>query len=207
MKNIALVDDHKLFLNSLEHFISSQIKEEVKLTCFNSPKLFWESFAKNKYDLILMDLEMPEMNGAKLIDLIKSKDIKQKVIVISMYYNPQIAYKLYQKKVDHFVPKNIDTNNFVDLISGCLNNQNDYFDFSDFDMTKFKASNNRLSSREMEIIVMISKGYTSDEISESLFLSVHTVRTHIRNILTKKDVKSTKELITLFQKEGLEHIS
>lgn len=202
MKKIAFLDDHKLYTGILADFVKSKF-DEVEVEIFDQPSEFIYSYAGDAYDIIIIDLEMPEMSGVEVIKEIRKVNLEQKVMVLSMFYNIQIAYELRKLGVLSFLPKNTDTSEFELAIKKVMENQ-EYFkeEFAVHEVDAYLKKKQLITRRELEIIKYSAEGKTSLELADKLFISEGTVRTHIKNIMAKMGANSFKAVIANYQKEG-----
>jgi len=203
MITIAIADDHKLMSEGIASILQSDPELSVVKICNNGRELL-EFLRADAVDLVLVDLNMPVMNGPDTIHIIKNERMSCKVIVLSMYADENIYAKCRQLDINGYLHKDSDAQHLIDTIKRIHNGKNHYdYDhpvgvagpsklFDDKFLNKFK-----LSPRELEIIALVSNGLTNNEIADKLFLSVHTVMTHRKNILHKLDVRNTAEMLSL----------
>lgn len=203
MITIAIADDHKLMSEGIASILQSDPQLSVVKICNNGRELV-EFLRTDAVDLVLVDLNMPVMNGPDTIRIIKNERMPCKVVVLSMYADENIYAKCRQLDINGYLHKDSDAQHLIDTIKRIHNGKN-YYDydhsmetagpnklFDDKFLNKFK-----LSPRELEIIALVSNGLTNNEIADKLFLSVHTVMTHRKNILHKLDVRNTAEMLSL----------
>ncbi len=203
MKNIQLciVDDHSLFRKGLTLLLSafSEIREINE--CSNGQE-FIEYLENNKPDIVLMDIEMPVMNGIEATRqaLIKYSDLK--IITISLFGEEEYYYKMIDAGVKGFILKNSDIEEVLKAIKS-VKEGNTYFSqeilynvVKNFrEVRKSDALQLHLSRRELQILELICKGYSNQEISIELNISKRTVDKHRSNILSKTETKNTASLV------------
>lgn len=202
MISIAIADDHKLFSEGIASILESDTELSVKKICTNGKQLV-EYLKTSDVDLLLIDLNMPIMDGASTIRVLRNNQVKSKIVVLSMYADEQIYNKCRELDINGYLHKDADAQHLIDSIKLIFSGQ-DVFDydspvgpqanelFKDNFAKKFKLSN-----REIEIIGLIRSGHTTPEIASKLFLSIHTVTTHRKNILHKLNVRNIAEMLTL----------
>lgn len=205
MITIAIADDHKLMSEGIASILQSDAELAVVKMCSNGRELV-DYLRGNRVDLVLVDLNMPVMNGPDTIHIIKNERMPCKVVVLSMYADEHIYAKCRQLDINGYLHKDSDAEHLIDTIKRIHQGKN-YFDYDHVDaadpgelfddkfLNKFK-----LSPRELEIIALVSNGLTNNEIADKLFLSVHTVMTHRKNILHKLDVRNTAEMLSLLNR-------
>lgn len=204
MITIAIADDHKLMSEGIASILQSDTELSVVKICNNGKELV-EYLRSNAVDLVLVDLNMPVLNGPDTIRIIKNNRIPCKVVVLSMYADENIYAKCRELDINGYLHKDSDAQHLIDTIKRIHNGENWYdYDhhatagaginnelFDDKFLNKFK-----LSPRELEIIALVRNGLTNNEIADKLFLSVHTVMTHRKNILHKLEVRNTAEMLS-----------
>ncbi|MFY0685978.1 MAG: response regulator transcription factor [Cyclobacteriaceae bacterium] len=204
MYKIAFVDDHSLFSSVLSTFLKEQ-NPNYDVDHFDDPDEFLKNYAEQEYQLLILDLEMPGKSGIEVIHLVREKVPTQPIIVLSMFYNEQLAYELQKLNVQSFLPKNVDAGELQKAIQLALERKS-YFrsDVTPERIDSIKQSGFLLTRRELEIIKCSAAGLTSREMGEKLFISEGTVKTHVKNIINKTNSSNIKEVISNFQKEGWE---
>ena len=211
-KRILIVDDHQLIIDGLRGFIESNSDyqivgeantgtEAIRLASVLSP------------DLILMDIEMPEMSGIQACQEIKKSLPKIKIIIVSMHNEKQLIKKLIDQGADGYLLKNSHQKEVMDAIEKVLNNQiylsNDVT-LSLLDKSQVKSTHGsdvttiaQLTEREVEILKLVAQGMTNKEVGDSLNISHRTVDTHRTNLMKKLDVTNVAGLIRFAFKNGL----
>ena len=203
MITIAIVDDHKLMSEGIASILQSDPELTVSKICSNGKELV-EYLKSNVVDLVLVDLNMPVLDGPSTIRILKNNQTPCKIVVLSMYADENIYAKCREMDINGYLHKDSDAQHLIDtikVIHGGENRydydhapQSDHIDpiFDDKFLNKFK-----LSRRELEIIGLVRNGHTNQEIADLLFLSIHTVMTHRKNILHKLNVRNTAEMLAL----------
>ena len=150
-------------------------------------------------DIILLDLTMPNMDGFQVLKEIKKLNSNIKPIVISMHSVGNYIAKCAKLGAYGYLLKNTDESELVFAIKNVYKGKKHFSSEISEKMINFMStqsvSENVLSSKENEILVLISKGLTTKEIAAKLFVSTRTIETHRTSILKKFEVKNTAELI------------
>lgn len=199
--NVMIVDDHALFRNGLKLLLNSYTEFKVVAEASNGVE-FLETVELLPIDVVLLDINMPEMDGvqAAQIALIKNPDLK--ILTLSMYGDEEYYYKMVEAGVCGFLLKDSDIDEVYSALCAVIEGKN-YFSQellqnilrnikNTTDIPKDVAE---LSDREKEIILLICQGLSNAEISEKLFLSKRTVEKHRSNILEKTNTKNTASLV------------
>ncbi len=216
MCKIILVDDHTLFRNGLKILLKASGKYEVIGEASNG-KDFLNLLQTLQPDVVLLDIEMPIMDGieAAKIAVCNYPDIK--IITLSMYGEEDYYYKMVDAGVKGFLLKNSDVDEVTAAIDSVYSGTN-YFSPELLDnlvmslRTKKKTGNSSnkeqdiLSAREIEILILICKGLSNQEIAIALKISKRTVDKHRANILEKSECKNTAQLVVYTIKNRLVEI-
>jgi DNA-binding NarL/FixJ family response regulator len=200
---IVIVDDHELFREGLKFILNQSNEFEVIAEAENGEEFLLE-LDKSKPDIVLMDIEMPKMNGIEASVLATAKFPKLKIIVLSSYGDEAYYSDMIKAGVLGFVLKKAGINELEEAIR-TVNSGRNYFSqellqkvvFMNVNLNK-ESSNKigiKLSKREKEVLILISKGYSNIEIGEKLFISPSTVNNHRSNLLSKTNTKNTASLL------------
>lgn len=189
MITIGIVDDHKMFLDGLISVLSNEPDFEIAFA-ENTAKDALLKIKENLPDIIITDISMPQMNGLEFIKILNKDFPAVKILVVSMFNNMQST-----KDIDGFLLKETDKQQLIDAISGIVLRNERHFNGISADHSLFEFSKSILSKREKEIIGLIAKEFTTDEIAFKLNISKNTIETHRKNIFFKLQVKNIAGLI------------
>lgn len=193
---LVLVDDHILFTEGLSAALSKE--EDMKvIATFSDARKALKVIETITLDLLITDISMPEMNGVEFIKKIKEKKPTLKILVVSMFQ--QI---FPSKKIHGYITKDTDLLKFANVIRTIVINDEKYFEENDLKVTISEFNTSLLTKREKEIVQLIGKEYTVNEISQQLFISRLTVESHKKNIFHKLNVKTNAGLIKIGMKLG-----
>lgn len=206
MIKIALVDDNSFLIKATAEKLSFFEDTVVKFTAINGIDAIEKLEKNHNIDLILMDIEMPKMNGIEATEIIKNKFPHIKVIMLTVFDNDENIFKSIKAGADGYLLKEV---NPKDLNQGIIETLNGGATMTpsiamktlklfrnpiDFEDDSCKAQYN-LSAREIEVLEQLSKGLKYDAIANNLFLSSGTIRKHVENIYTKLQVHNKLEAI------------
>lgn len=198
---ILLVDDHTLFRNGLKMLLDTLLGYEVTGEASNG-KEFLELIAKYDYDIIFLDIEMPEINGIEAAKRAIELKPDLKIITLSMYGDEEYYDQMVDAGAKGFLLKNTNLQEVKTAIDTVMNGGN-YFSqelmqslLRNYKSIKeVKEPEAELSEREIEILLLICSGLSNQEIGDKLFISKRTVEKHRANIHYKTNCKNTAGLV------------
>ncbi len=197
---IFLVDDHNLFREGLKFLLSNDDLISEIYEAENGKDLL-ENVLNVKPDIILMDIEMPVMNGIEATKETLKIFPESKVIALSMYGDENFYSEMIDAGAKGFLLKN---SKFEDVQKAIVdvNEGKNYFSpeileaiIKNLNKKKYKKKNTELTEREIEVLYNICKGLSNQEIADFLFISKRTVDKHRENILLKTQSKNTAGLV------------
>lgn len=208
-RKVVIVDDHTLFRNGLRILVNTMDDYQVVGEASNG-KQFLDLLETDIPDLVLLDINMPVMDGIEAATIAQKLYPELKIITLSMYGEEDYYYKMVNAGVKGFVLKNSDIKEVktaLDVVydggsffsSELLQNLVNSLKSS----SKSKESHAELSEREMEILILICQGLSNQEIGDKLFISKRTVDKHRANILEKSESKNTAQLVVYAIKNKL----
>lgn len=205
---IIIVDDHKVFAEGIRSILNTHSDFKVVGVAHNGKELV-DLIEVIDVDLIVSDIEMPEMDGFEAMKIIKSKNPRIKFIILSMYYEFYFVKRAYEIGASAYIPKERTSDEIVNVIHDVVND----FNFRD---TDFSALENHLKTQsaksvtksvelneiEIKILIEIALGRKDKVIAESLNISVHTVDKYKRILKEKTGLKSSLSLAVYAIKRG-----
>ena len=197
---IIITDDHQLFRNGLKILLNAFQEFEVVGEASNGEE-FLRIIKNTPADVVLMDINMPEMDGIeatrKGLKLCTSIDI----IALSMYGEEEYYYKMVDAGAKGFLLKDSDISEVKDAIltvrkgGSYFSQELLYYVIQKIKHREHESKTANLSKREKEILLKICEGLSNQEIAETLFISKRTVDKHRANLLGKTNSKNTASLI------------
>ena len=206
MLKIAIVDDNSFLINAIKEKLSFFDDISVKHTSLNGSELLTKLQENHNLDLILMDIEMPVLNGIETTQIVKQKYPHIKIIMLTAFDNDEHIFNAIKAGADGYLLKEINPMNLYEGIKETLNGgaaMNPSIAMKTLKLLRnpIDIENPRdqheisLSTREVEVLEQLSKGLSYTVIADHLFLSPSTVRKHIENIYKKLQVHSKIEAV------------
>lgn len=201
---ILVVDDHPMVLEGMRSMLAQISFVELTGTAVNAYDAI-EQIKQKEPDIVITDINMPEVSGIELAAKIKKEFPEVKVIAMSTFKERSYISQMIQQGASGYLVKSASKEEIEEAILSVYEGRL-YMSF-DINMTlaeKHEIKNLPiLSSREKEVLQLIADGLTNPQIAEKLFLSMHTVDSHRKNLLTKFGVNNTAGLIKLAAKNNL----
>lgn len=206
MLKIAIVDDNTFLINAVKEKLSFFGDVTVKHTSLNGSDLLTKLQENHNLDLILMDIEMPVLNGIETTQIVKQKYPHIKIIMLTAFDNDEHIFNAIKAGADGYLLKEINPKDLYEGIIETLNGgaaMNPSIAMKTLKLLRnpIDIQNPRdqeeisLSAREVEVLEQLSKGLSYTVIADHLFLSPSTVRKHIENIYKKLQVHSKIEAV------------
>jgi DNA-binding NarL/FixJ family response regulator len=206
--NLLIADDHQLITDGLTKILEGEEGIGEIYTARNGKEAVDKAMTHN-IDCVIMDINMPVLNGLEATKLIKKDKPHIKVIVVSMQCDASVVNKMLKAGADAFINKDTGTEELLKAIEKVRKGEKYispeiatglFTHLTDRDVNT-PLSDKHLTGRETEIIRCIADGLTNNEIAAKLFISNVTVETHRKNILAKLQIKNTALLV----KYAIEH--
>ena len=215
-KTIFIADDHQLFLDGLKLIFAQHPLYKIAGTATSGDGIV-DFIRHNDVDFIFTDINMPGMDGIAATETIKTINPLIKIIAVSMVNDYASVHKMLQAGADGYVLKNAGADELLKalefagsgevyinkeisdiLLKGFRFNQSP-------EAKRIKAIKEDLTQREKEILLLVVKGFSNQQIADELYISIPTVKTHRSNILAKCDVKNAASLVRVVMENDLLH--
>ena len=209
---IAIVDDNSFLIKAVKEKLSFFDDLVVKFSAVNGSDLLAKLEDNQNLDLILMDIEMPILNGIEATEIVKKKYPHIKIIMLTTFDNDENIFNAIKAGADGYLLKEV---NAKDLHTGILDTLNGGAAMTpsiamkalkllrnpvDFNI---KQEDLKLTDREVQVLEQLSKGLSYNAIAENLILSPGTIRKHIENIYKKLQVHNKLEAVEKAKKNYL----
>jgi DNA-binding NarL/FixJ family response regulator len=209
---IAIVDDNSFLITAVKEKLSFFDDLSVKFSAVDGSDLLAKLEDNHNLDLILMDIEMPVLNGIEATEIVKKKYPHIKIIILTTFDNDENIFNAIKAGADGYLLKEV---NAKDLYTGIIETLNGGAAMTpsiamktlkllrspvDFNI---KQEDLKLSDREVQVLEHLSKGLSYNAIAENLILSPGTIRKHIENIYKKLQVHNKLEAVEKAKKNNL----
>jgi len=202
MIKVMVVDDHQLLIDGIRSTLQDSSDISVVEEAHNGLEVLTKLEKKSsKIDVILMDIYMPEMDGLDCTRIIGKKYPEIKVIGLSQYDERRFIKKMIRYGASGYLLKDAGKKELLDAIRKVYDGGEHFTDkissklFKPIDNENSDKLFPKLTTREKEILSHICSGLSSQEISEILNISFHTVESHRANLMVKSGVKNTASLV------------
>ncbi|PWJ40803.1 response regulator transcription factor [Sediminitomix flava] len=206
---LLIVDDHKMFIQGIRSLLEGEESIEIVGEAFNGIEAV--NFVKgNEVDILIMDVNMPEMDGIEATEQILKLKPNTKIIALSMHNEKRFIANMMKKGAHGYVLKNTEKEELIEAIHTVINDDN-YLSKEASDVllstylkrSKMALMTETLSDREVDVLKEIASGFTTNEIADRLFITKNTVETHRKNLLLKLQARNTAELVNIAFRKGI----
>lgn len=206
---ILMVDDHKMLIDGVKALLVGQDQFQIVAESPNGKEAL-SLLEKNKVDIIITDLSMPEMSGVELVREVKLRYPHIKILVLSMHNNRETISEILMSEAEGYILKNTGKQELLSALEK-INNHGTFYSNEVLSLMVEKVKHDkkkenaliRLTEREKEILLLITREFSSEEIAQKLFISKRTVDTHRINILAKTNSTTLVGLIKFAFQNGL----
>ncbi|KZE36909.1 LuxR family transcriptional regulator [Bhargavaea cecembensis] len=207
MIRVLLADDHEMVRIGVSAYLQVQPDMEVVGEASNGREAV-DLALRLRPDIILMDMVMPEMNGAEATAAIIKKWPEAKIMVVTSFLDDDKVYPALEAGASSYILKTSKASRIADAIRETLGGRTVLEPEVTTKMMQRmrgteRAPHDGLTAREMEILLLIAKGRTNQDISDELFISLKTVKTHVSNILSKLGVDDRTQAAVYAYQNGL----
>lgn len=190
---VAIVDDHALIREGIKKLLELEDHFEIVALASDGYEAL-ESIKQHKPEVVLLDINMPNMNGIDCLKKIKEQFLDTKVIMLTIHEDADYLIETVNIGAEGYILKDADVSSLVKAIQNVVNGEvYIHPTLSGILIKEYKRKEkhiadvigNNLTKREFEVIRLISKGHNNKEIATELFISEKTVKNHVSNIFKK----------------------
>jgi len=201
---ILLVDDHDIIRDGIRALLDNEVGFNIVAEAENGVEAL-EACDKHDLHLVVMDINMPEMDGIEATEKIKEKHADIKVLALTMMDEDEHIRNMIKAGASGYILKSSDKDEFIDAITAILDGRH-YFsedttkrvmmDLVQSSGQQDEPDPSQITPREKEVLELIVDQYTNQQIADELHISIRTVDAHRRNLLEKTEAKNTAGLVT-----------
>ena len=196
-RNILIVEDHELTRFGLKTTFEDVSNIETIYEAENAEKAF-EVVANNSIDIVIMDLGLPTIDGIEATKRIRSKNKDIKIVILTSHNDEKEVLESLKAGANAYCSKEINPTRLIEVVNSVLDGAS-WFDpsvaqvvlkaaISSENATTPSKNDYNLTSREAQILKLITQGYSNNEIAKELFVSINTTKAHVASILQKLEV-------------------
>lgn len=214
--SVMISDDHALMREGLKQLI--ELENDIVVVCQSGDgKETIDKVLKYKPDVLLLDINMPKLNGIDVLRRIKDLGIETKIIMLTIHDDKEYLFETMKMGADGYVLKDSDADSLIKAIRDVkegrtyiqpsiafmLNDKSDITDNESYNRLKKIES---LTNREYEVLTLIAEGLNNKEIADKLFISEKTVKNHVSSIFKKLDVNDRIQAAIFAYKNSIKKI-
>ncbi len=210
MIKILIIDDHPLVIDGITTMLKDETYLHIEATAKNGKDALDFLATGIAVDIILLDINLPDIDGMRLCELIREKNKTVKIIGLTYINEAGIITQLIKKGANGYLLKSMEKEELIQAVNQVMDggiylskaaNEKILKQLQVYDIPKNNIPG--LTRREKEILQLLSEGLTSHEIGSKLFLSNYTVDTHRKNMLQKFNVHNTQSLMNVVRELGI----
>lgn len=202
MIKLLLADDHVIVRDGIKMLLRNDEDISVVAEANNGQEVL-DIIESQEVDVIIMDINMPTLDGLEATSIISDKYAHIEVIALTMYREMNMVESMFKNGAKAYLLKSCSREELVSAVKGVLggesyldeNLQAEYVNYLNSSVKRKAQAGPSISKREKEVLQLISEEMTTNEIASSLFISVTTVETHRKNMLKKLGVRNTAGLM------------
>lgn len=209
--DILLVDDHDIIRDGIRALLDNEVGFNIVAEAENGVEAL-EACNEHDLHLVVMDINMPKMDGIEATEKIKSKHADIKVLALTMMDEDEHIRNMIKAGASGYILKSSDKDEFIDAITAILDGRHYFSEDTTkrvmMDLVQSSAQQDepdpsQITPREKEVLELIVDQYTNQQIADELHISIRTVDAHRRNLLEKTEAKNTAGLVTYAIKHDL----
>jgi len=211
---VHIADDHRVLIDGIKAVLKTEEEIEVVGSSLNGEEVL-EWYQSNESDVLVLDINMPKVDGIKVLQEFRNRDSRPRIVILSSYDDSKLVKEVLKIGADGFLAKKCAGEQIVEAIKTVSRGEkyfsegiqqkivslftNEKIDDNSQDGTFF----NSLTERETEVLKLIAQEYSTKEIAGQLFISVNTIETHRKNLIKKLRVKNVVGLAIYAHKNQL----
>lgn len=204
--HIAIVENEAAYRKSIIEKLK-HLPEIASVDEFSSAEDFWLNTEKDKFDIIFLDIAMPGMNGLELVSMIKAKRLKARILMLTNLTSEDTIVNAIKRGAIGYLWKS-DLNDIGEIVEVTLNggamiSPNIALKLIQSFKRPAETPTEELSTRERQVLELLISGINCEKVADTMHISIHTVRTHVRNMYEKLHVNNRAALVKKAREMGL----
>lgn len=200
---ILIVDDHDVVVRGLAMIVKDALTDyDIVIDTATRGCVALEMMGRNPYDLCILDIEMPDINGLGMLKIIRSEHPEVKIIVNTIHEELWYVRDYIKAKVEGILFKSVNADEIKAAVRGVIDNGM-YYCRKARAIVRIIEGYNPPTPKEMEVLKLLAAGKSTEDIARFLGISVNTVDSHRRHLLSKLEARNVAELIMNAVSEGL----
>lgn len=191
--SVAIVDDHALVLEGFKSLLNKHGVNDV--VTFSKAAELMDILPAHGFDIYIVDIGMPDVNGFVLIDAIRERYADARIIVNTIHEEIWLIRRMLDRGVNAILYKTTDFSRVIEAIVTVLNGERYFCPEYRKTLKRLDIGNDIPSLREIEVLRDIARGYTSKEIASHLFVSENTVESHRKSLFSKLKARNIADLV------------
>lgn len=213
---ILIVDDHKLFADGVGLVLHSIANNVELIVVNNSQNALKEIDSNSEFDLLLLDIHMPGLDGLSVLISLKERQVYIPCVIVSATENIVLIKQALDLGAFGFVPKSYDSYQLIEALKTVINGDtfvpdeiirkiNRLKQDQDKEISKITQLLNQfgITKRQHEVLSLLAKGYSNQQIANTLYLSRHTVKSHVTALLGAFQAENRTDCVRLGRDCGL----
>jgi DNA-binding NarL/FixJ family response regulator len=201
---LLIVDDHFVVRIGLTSALNLEPDLQVVAEARNGKEAV-ALYQQHRPDVVVMDYQLPELNGAEATAAIRAIDPDARIIILSVYKGEEDVHRAVEAGASGYLPKSAEPRELVEAIRA-IRNGDRYFPAAISAALAQRQARGKLSEREHEVLVMIVKGRSNKEIAAAMGISENTVKVHTTRVFEKLNVADRLEAATAAIQRGIVHL-
>ena len=202
--HLLIVDDHFVVRLGLASALNLEPDMTVIAEAGDGPQAI-EAYRKHRPDVVVMDYQLPGMNGAEATQAIRTEFPEARIIVLSVFKAEEDVHRAVQAGASAYLPKSSEPEELMEAIRS-VHGGGTYYPAAIANVLAGRAKRESLSAREIEVLAMIVHGHSNKEISSGLGISENTVKFHTTRIFEKLGVLDRVQAATAAIERGIVHL-
>lgn len=210
LTQVAIVDDHQMFADGLAHLVAS-VNKSYRCTTITSPLAAIRLVDDGqKFDLIISDLIMDSLNGIAFIKALRARGVRAPILIVSGISTAPPVEEALRLGAQGFLPKSSSSEMLAEALDTILGGDiylppqlwSAYTDSDRSPGNKCETVGTELSQRQLEVLQLVSQGFSNREIADALNVSENTVKTHVKRLFKQLNVNTRAACVRMAQSMG-----